>query len=92
MSTILIFIGTFIMLSGSVILMLGLVLLRTPQETLGRMYLSITSVGAAEDHTSGIIRHLADIRGNDEEKKRKSLKLIMTGIVVGLIGAAVFPL
>ena len=44
MSTILIFIGTFIMLAGSVIVMLGLVLLRAPQETLGRMYLSITSV------------------------------------------------
>ena len=92
MSTILIFIGTFIMLSGSVILMLGLVLLRTPQETLGRMYLSITSLGAAEDHTSGIIRHLADIRGNDEEKRRKSLKLVGIGIVGGLIGAAIFPL
>ena len=92
MSTILIFIGTFIMLSGSVILMLGLVLLRTPQETLGRMYLSITSLGAAEDHTSGIIRHLADIRGNDEEKRRKSLKLVGIGIVGGLIGAVIFPL
>ena len=92
MSTILIFIGTFIMLAGSVILMLGLVLLRTPQETLGRMYLSITSVGAAEDHTSGIIRHFADIRGNDAEKRRKSLKLIGIGIVAGLVGAAIFPL
>ena len=92
MSTILIFIGTFIMLSGSVILMLGLVLLRTPQETLGRMYLSMTSLGAAEDHTSGIIRHLADIRGNDEEKRRKSLKLVGIGIVGGLIGAVIFPL
>ena len=92
MSTILIFIGTFIMLAGSVIVMLGLVLLRAPQETLGRMYLSITSVGAAEDHTSGIIRHLADIRGNDEEKRRKSLKLVGIGIVGGLIGAVIFPL
>ena len=92
MSTILIFIGTFIMLSGSVILMLGLVLLRTPQETLGRMYLSMTSLGAAEDQTSGIIRHLAGIRGNDEEKRRKSLKLIGIGIVGGLIGAVIFPL
>ena len=92
MSIILIFIGTLIMLAGSVILMLGLVLFRTPQETLGRMYLSITSLGAAEDHTSGIIRHLADIRGNDEEKRRKSLKLIGIGIVAGLIGAVIFPL
>ncbi len=92
MNTILIFIGTFIMLAGSVILMLGLALLRTSQETLGRLYLSMTSLGAAEDHTSGIIRHLADMRGNDEEKRRKSLKLIGMGIVVGLIGAAIFPL
>jgi len=92
MSTILIFIGTFIMLAGSVILMLGLVLMRISQEALGRMYLTMTSVGAAEDHTSGLIRHLADIRGNDEEKRRKSLKLILIGIVVGLIGAAIFPL
>ena len=92
MSTILIFIGTFIMLTGSVILTLGLVLLRAPQETLGRMYLSITSLGAAEDHTSGMIRHLADIRGNDAEKRRKSVKLIGIGIVAGLIGAAIFPL
>ena len=92
MNTILIFVGTSIMLAGAVILMLGLVLLRTPQQALGRMYLAITSVGTAEDHNSGIIRYLADIRGNDEEKRRKSLKLIVTGIVVGLIGAAIFPL
>ncbi len=92
MNTILIFIGTFIMLAGSVILMLGLVLLRTPQEALGRMYFTVTSVGAAEDHTSGMIRHLADIRGNDEEKRRKSLKLIGIGIGIGLIGAVIFPL
>ena len=92
MNTILIFVGTLIMLAGSVILILGLVLLRTPQQALGRMYLAITSVGAAEDHTSGIIRHLAEIRGNDEEKGRKSLKLIGIGILVGLIGAAIFPL
>ena len=56
------------------------------------MYLTMTSVGAAEDHTSGIIRHIADIRGNNEEKRRKSLKLILIGIVVGLIGAVIFPL
>ena len=80
------------MLAGSVILMLGLVLLRIPQEALGRMYFAVTSVGAAEDHTSGMIRHLADIRGNDEEKRRKSLALIGIGIVVGLIGAVIFPL
>ena len=92
MSTILIFVGTFIMLAGSVILMLGLVLLRTPQEALGRMYLSVSTLGAAEDHTSGIIRHLADIRGNDERKRRKSLTLVGIGIVGGLIGAAIFPL
>jgi len=92
LNTILIFIGTFIMLAGSVILMLGLVLLRTPQEALGRMYFTVTSVGAAEDHTSGMIRHLADIRGNDEEKRRKSLKLIGIGIGIGLIGAVIFPL
>jgi len=92
MSTILIFVGTFIMLAGSVILMLGLVLLRIPQEALGRMYLSMTTLGAAEDHTSAIIRHLADIRGNDEEKRRKSLKLVGIGILGGLVGAAIFPL
>ncbi len=92
MNAIFIFIGTFIMLAGSVILMLGLVLLRIPQEALGRMYFAVTSVGAAEDHTSGMIRHLADIRGNDEEKRRKSLALIGIGIVVGLIGAVIFPL
>ena len=92
MNAILIFMGTFIMLAGSVILMLGLVLLRTPQEALGRMYFAVTSVGAAEHHTSGMIRHLADIRGNDEEKRRKSLKLIGIGIVLGLIGAVIFPL
>ena len=92
MSTILIFVGTFIMLAGSVILMLGLVLLRTPQEALGRMYFAMTSMGAAEDHTSGIIRHLADIRGNDNAKRRKSLKLIGIGIAGGIIGAAIFPL
>ena len=92
MSTVLIFVGTFIILAGSVILMLGLVLLRTPQEALGRMYLSMTTLGAAEDHTSSIIRHLADIRGNDERKRRKSLKLVGIGIVAGLIGAAIFPL
>jgi len=63
-----------------------------PQVALGRMYLSMTSLGAAEDHTSGIIRHLADIRGNDQEKRRKSIKLIGIGIVAGLIGAAIFPL
>jgi len=92
LNAIFIFIGTFIMLAGSVILMLGLVLLRIPQEALGRMYFAVTSVGAAEDHTSGMIRHLADIRGNDEEKRRKSLALIGIGIVVGLIGAVIFPL
>ena len=92
MNAILIFIGTFIMLAGSVILMLGLVLLRIPQEALGRMYFTVTSVGAAEDHTSGMIRHLADIRGNDQEKRRKSLKLIGIGLAVGLIGAVIFPL
>ena len=80
------------MLAGSVILMLGLVLLRIPQEALGRMYFTVTSVGAAEDHTSGMIRHLADIRGNDQEKRRKSLKLIGIGLAVGLIGAVIFPL
>ena len=92
MNAILIFIGTFIMLAGSVIFLLGLVLLRTPQEALGRMYFTVTSVGAAEDHTSGMIRGFADIRGNDEEKRRKSLTLIGIGIAVGLIGAVIFPL
>ena len=45
MNTILIFIGTLIMIAGSVILVLGLVLLRMSQETLGRMYLSMTTIG-----------------------------------------------
>ena len=92
MNTILIFIGTLVMLSGSLILATGLILLRMPQEALGRMYLSLTTIGTAEDHTSGVLRLLADIRGNDEEKKRKGLIFIGIGIVVGLIGAAIVPL
>ncbi len=92
MNTILIFIGTLVMLAGATILVLGLVLLRTPQEALGRMYLAMTSVGMAEDHTSGALRFLADIRGNDKEKKRKGLISIGIGILVGLIGATIVPL
>ncbi len=92
MNTILIFIGTLIMMAGSVILVLGLVLLRITQETLGRMYLSMTTIGTAESHNTGFFRLMADIRGNDEEKKRQAIKLIAVGIVAGLIGAAIVPL
>ncbi len=80
------------MLTGSVILVVGLILLRMSQEALGRMYFSLTTIGIAEDHTSGVLRILADIRGDDEKKKRKGLIFIGIGILIGLIGAAIIPL
>jgi hypothetical protein len=81
------FFGTFIMLAGSVLLVVGLGLLRLSQEALGRMYLSMTSVGGSENPSKGLIGLLADVRGNDALKRRKALQFIAAGLIVGLAGA-----
>jgi hypothetical protein len=83
------FVGTFIMLAGSALLVLGLGVLRVSQEALGRMYLSMTSVGGSENPSTGFMGLLADIRGNDALKRRKALQFIGAGLFVGLLGAAV---
>jgi len=83
------FLGTVIMLAGAVLLLLGLGLLRTSQESLGRLYLSMTSVGGTENPSKGLLRLLADVRGNDGLKKQRGLQLAGAGLVAGLLGAAI---
>ncbi|MEW6440508.1 MAG: hypothetical protein AB1640_06170 [bacterium] len=89
MSLVWTFLGTCIMVVGSVLLLVGLGLLRASQESLGRMYLSLTSVGGSETPSKGFLRLLADVRGNDPLKKRRGLQLAGMGFAVGLVGAAI---
>lgn len=82
------FFGTVLMMAGAVLLLCGLGLFRSSQAGLGRLYLAMTSMGGTDDPDSGLIRLLADLRGNDPLKRRRGLQIACLGLVLGLLGAA----
>lgn len=82
------FFGTVLMMAGAVLLLCGLGLFRASQAGLGRLYLAMTSMGGTDDPDKGLMRLLADLRGNDLLKRRRGLQIACLGLVLGLLGAA----
>lgn len=82
------FFGTVFMMAGALLLFCGLGLSRASQASLGRLYLAMTSMGGTDEPDSGLMRLLADLRGNDPLKRRRGLQIACIGLVLGLLGAA----
>ncbi len=73
---------------GTVLMLSGLGLSRASQAGLGRLYLAMTSMGGTDEPDRGLMRLLADLRGNDPLKRRRGLQIACLGLVLGLLGAA----
>jgi len=82
------FFGTVLMMAGALLLLCGLGLSRATQAGLGRLYLVMTSTGGTDEPDRGLMRFLADLRGNDPLKKRRGLQIACLGLALGLLGAA----
>jgi len=80
-------IGTFLMFLGFIAILAGVLLYRTKQEDLGKMYMSATMMGGGEMSDAPLVRFLTRLRGNDPLKRQWALRILLAGLLAAVCGA-----
>jgi len=80
-------IGTFLMFSGFLGVLAGILLHRMKQQDLGKMYMSMTMMHGGEMVDGPVRRLFTEMRSDDRKRKRWAMALCLAGILMALIGA-----
>lgn len=81
--------GTFGLLAGFVALAAGGLLFRMRQEDMGKMFMITTYMGGGEIPDKRWVRALAAMHGNERLRRGWASGLVLGGLLLALLGAAI---